>query len=292
VVVDTGTGEVLDSEGVLNLYAVNLMLAVDSEGVVHTAGNAINPGDPLSITTDSGLTYGTILLARVDFKRTDEFVPFCIVNSASQASRRLFGRLLLSAAPGEIVSISGIGLGPKPKLLLGARELQVLTSDSDHVTAIVPNDMANGNSTITIERGTYRVSYPVEVAQVFPGVYTADGLHAAALNEDGSTNSEQNPARRGSIIALFATGLGPLTDDGHIATEFQVVIQPIRASAYAWSRMDVVYAGPAPGLPPGVYQVNVRIPTDAESGEPAINLIFAPPWFERLPNNIRVLVQP
>src|SRR6185437_746413 len=35
--------------------------------------------------------------------------------------------------------------------------------------------------------------------------------YAAAVNQDGTINSQSNPAPRGSIISLFATGLGALS---------------------------------------------------------------------------------
>ena len=34
--------------------------------------------------------------------------------------------------------------------------------------------------------------------------------------------------------------------------------------------MEVLYAGPAPGMPPGVYQVNARVPDAARSGQVSI----------------------
>ena len=50
----------------------------------------------------------------------------------------------------------------------------------------------------------------VPVAQTSPGVFTIDGVHAAALNQDGTINSADHPAPVGSIISVLATGLGPI----------------------------------------------------------------------------------
>jgi uncharacterized protein (TIGR03437 family) len=49
-----------------------------------------------------------------------------------------------------------------------------------------------------------------------PGIFTIPSIspgpaYAAAVNQDGTINSQSNPAPRGSIISLFATGLGPLS---------------------------------------------------------------------------------
>ena len=78
---------------------------------------------------------------------------------------------------------------------------------------------------------------------------------AAALNQDGTVNSPTNPALPGSIVAIFGVGnIAP--------TEFLVGFQPLGA---AFKHVDVKaeYSGPAPGLAPGVQQVNFRIPNEA-----------------------------
>ncbi len=49
-----------------------------------------------------------------------------------------------------------------------------------------------------------------EVVAANPGVFTTDGVHAAALNQDGTINSASNPAKFGTIVSAFATGLGPI----------------------------------------------------------------------------------
>jgi len=49
------------------------------------------------------------------------------------------------------------------------------------------------------------------VAQTAPGVFTVDGAYAAAVNQDGTTNSASNPAPAGSLVSVWATGLGPIT---------------------------------------------------------------------------------
>jgi uncharacterized protein (TIGR03437 family) len=81
-----------------------------------------------------------------------------------------------------------------------------------------------------------------------PGVFATDGKgQAAAVNEDGTLNSEANPAPRGSPLAIYLTGAGRLGS----AESIEVRV----GSAAA----EVLFAGPAPGLP-GVYQVNIKLP--------------------------------
>lgn len=75
------------------------------------------------------------------------------------------------------------------------------------------------------------------------GLLTADGSgqgQAAALNQDGTRNSRHDPAPSGTTVAIFGTGR--------------------RVLFYSAPGVgSVEYTGPAPGLPQGVKQINIRI---------------------------------
>ena len=95
------------------------------------------------------------------------------------------------------------------------------------------------------------------------------------LNQDYSVNSGTNAAARGSVIQIFATGVGSVPNgppDGSPAT----TATPIPASLRVFMGFDYVdeiplqsgesnggnfikYSGLAPGLV-GVWQINVQIP--------------------------------
>ena len=82
------------------------------------------------------------------------------------------------------------------------------------------------------------------------------------LNQDGTINSQTNPARDGSIITFYATGFQanfyPLAD-GQVATVAHdycgtlCLIDPTTAT--------IVYGGAAPGIVAGVTQFNVQLPS-------------------------------
>ena len=80
------------------------------------------------------------------------------------------------------------------------------------VNVQVPYEITVGKTTVM--RLLYRdvPSNPValETADAAPGIFTTfnGGSDALALNQDGTINSPGNPAPRGSIVALFATGCG------------------------------------------------------------------------------------
>jgi uncharacterized protein (TIGR03437 family) len=105
---------------------------------------------------------------------------------------------------------------------------------------------------------------PVNVA---PGIFVSEAssaeiAHAAALNQDGTINSQQNTAPAGSVVAIFATGMGPASppaDDGELSAQLSTLEFPIIVTTRSGQALDVLYAGQAPGLVAGVVQINFRL---------------------------------
>ncbi len=88
---------------------------------------------------------------------------------------------------------------------------------------------------------------PVPVVGSAPGIFTVSGGigQAAANNQDGSLNSASNPAARGSVVSLYATGQG--SSPGVVTLTIAGYNAPL------------LYAGPAPGFD-GLMQINAQIP--------------------------------
>jgi uncharacterized protein (TIGR03437 family) len=125
----------------------------------------------------------------------------------------------------------------------------ILSAQDTRINVRAPAGLASRSSTRIELRvsGNSRGSATVAVAPAVPGVFTvSQGTgQALALNEDGTLNSETNPAAAGSIVVLYATGEG-------------VTTLPVGVSL-AGADAQVLYAGPAPGFP-GMMQVNARLP--------------------------------
>jgi uncharacterized protein (TIGR03437 family) len=104
-------------------------------------------------------------------------------------------------------------------------------------------------------------------------IFMVDGRHAAALNQDGTYNSDANPAAPGSIVTVYATGLGPITPsqpDGSLignplpTNTFTFGVEAIYTVGIPFEievdvPFEVEYAGPAPTLVAGVSQINFRV---------------------------------
>jgi len=192
-------------------------------------------------------------------------------------------------APGEIVSILGVELGPRagvvavtdaagslPRSLrdvtvfIGGGEAPLLFVRHDQINAQAPYEVA-GQAAVTVEvlyRGQKSRPVTVRVLAAKPGLFTtgagAGAGQAAALNEDSSVNSTANPARQGSVIQLFLTGQGtvrPRVASGQRTPATAPFSEPERAVRVTIGGVNapLQFAGLAPGLI-GVLQVNVVVP--------------------------------
>ncbi len=145
------------------------------------------------------------------------------------------------------------------------------------INAVAPWSLTPGQTTqVCVSYQSVKTNcLTVPVAQTSPGVFTIDGVYAAAVNQDGTVNSADHPAPVGSVISVFATGLGPIDPargDGTLvgfplpSNTAQVTVQaiarisPIFGSGYTIVTPFVVtYAGPAPYLVAGTSQINFQV---------------------------------
>ncbi len=195
--------------------------------------------------------------------------------------------------PGELVTIFGRDFGPAslviatpaggryPTELAGTRVLfndvagPMVYASSGQVSAVVPfNVVPKSRADVVIEfQGRRSSPVSIYVAGSAPGLFTLDSSgagSAAILNVDPVTgavtvNGPQNPAPRGGIIVAYLTGAGqtvPPSVDGVMAESAGRLSLPVEASLDwpAYLPVEVLYAGPAPGIVAGVSQVNLRLP--------------------------------
>jgi hypothetical protein len=121
-------------------------------------------------------------------------------------------------------------------------------------------------------RGARSIGQTLTVADSAPGIFTADSSgsgQGAIFSEDLGANSASNPAARGSIVTLFATGAGqtaPAGVDGQVSSgALARPLLPVRVEI-GGQDATVVDAAAAPGFIAGVLQVKVRIPETVAPG--------------------------
>ncbi len=188
-------------------------------------------------------------------------------------------------APGEIFSIFGQGIGPATAavgafdssgtLATALGGVQVLCNgvpaplfyaQSLQINAQAPYEMAGQTSAQVqvIYQGALVAVTQAALTDANPALFTLqNGVgNAVVVNQDGSINSDQSPAPRGSVVVLYATGEGQTTPPGVTGRGAQA---PYPAPAQSVSlTMDgipanILFVGEAPGFV-GLLQINAQVP--------------------------------
>jgi uncharacterized protein (TIGR03437 family) len=237
------------------------------------------------------------------------FVPVTFLVTAGPAVQPVISQVANAASgiaggisPGEILELRGYGAGAS--LIAGlqltssgivATNLNGLMVTFDGVPApliytsatqtnlVVPYEVAGKTSTTmqltyTTAAGTLQTSaWVIPVAASAPGIFTVDSTgtgQAAVVNQDKTVNSAANPAARGSVVSIYATGEGQTSPAGVTGRVTKAPNSPVAQVSVSVGGVaaTVQYAGSAPGDVAGVLQVNAVVPASVGSGSQAVTL--------------------
>lgn len=191
-------------------------------------------------------------------------------------------------APGLIGSLFGVGLGPaegvafelvegklptelaSTRVVIDSRPTSMLFAQDGQVNfvasfALEPRTLAE----LRVETASgLSAPWRLPVSVLHMGLFSSEGFGSGdlvALNQDGSLNTEDNPAPIGSVVSVFGVGAGtmsPPLEDGSIAPLELPLPTPDRDIEITVGERpaEVLYAGAAPGLAAGVIQINFRVP--------------------------------
>jgi uncharacterized protein (TIGR03437 family) len=202
-------------------------------------------------------------------------------------------------APGTIVTVFGNLLGPQTGAVfsvnsngtidttLGGTSVKVegipaalLFAQNGQVNMILPyslNTTGEAYVEVTYNNAT-SVQFNIPLAPAAVQIFTADASGSgpgSILNQDFSINSASNPAAPGSVVMVYGTGGGavnPVVNAGSVAGATLSWITSQYSATVNGEAATVLYAGSAPGLVYGVYQFNVQLPADVQSGSAKIVL--------------------
>jgi uncharacterized protein (TIGR03437 family) len=269
-------------------------VAVDESGIVHFAGyigliSTLTPTQPLGPRALS------------------------IVNAAS-------GQLTGTVAPGEIISIYGLGVGPTApvtatpangvfptslggvQVLVNGTPIPLLYVSASQINAEIPSGLASGaltngialvqvvNTTIEwdpVQQMSFTEALPdfrlAVVGSNFAVFENAGSM--AVINQDGTLNRGATPAKLGTVVTIWATGFGATGSpvDGAVAAaanNFCNSCQLTLSNRGTSITESVQYAGSSPGLIDGLMQINFVIPTRF-SGDPGVFVYFTPPGYSQ-----------
>jgi len=193
---------------------------------------------------------GTVLFADTGNNRIRSLTPAAASDVATVSPLNAASLAPGPIAPGEIITIFGTGFdATNTQLLFDGQPATLFYTNSTQINALAPATLTpNSTTTISIVvDGAGVASSSVSVVAASPGIFTTAGAggQAAATNQDGTVNSASNPAARGSVISLYATGQGNASGSTTVSI--------------AGYNAPVLYAGPAPGFS-GLMQINAQIP--------------------------------
>jgi uncharacterized protein (TIGR03437 family) len=191
-------------------------------------------------------------------------------------------------SPGELVTIFGANLGlssnasgsvagnflgtgvDNTQVFFGGIPSPLLLVSSTQINAVVPFGVTGTTTQLQVlYRSRPTASFTVPVQSASPAVFSLDGSgggQGAILNQDGSVNSQGNPASPGSVVVLFVNGMGlttPASTDGMLTyAPYPTPVLPVSVTIGGQST-QLLYAGAAPGLVAGVVQINLIVPANA-----------------------------
>jgi uncharacterized protein (TIGR03437 family) len=207
----------------------------------------------------------------------------CVGNAANYDSTAISG--------GELVSLFGQGLGPAtgaaptvsmqtgfPAELAGVQVTfngtpgPLLYVQDGQINAIAPWSLTSGQTVdICVSYSGAATNCITRTAvDAHPGVFTLNGS-TLVVNQNGTINSASNPAKVGSDVTVYATGLGPIApaqpDGAIVGLPLPANVLPLTLTSSMpccpafWSGptsepVTVLYAGPAPFEVAGVSQIN------------------------------------
>jgi len=242
-------------------------LAVDAAGTLHLAG------------------YGGL----VSTLSPTQPGPPRIFGIANAAFGPVGGRIV----GGELISIYGPHIGPATPVAavpdasgmmptsLGGVQVSIngspvpllYVSDSQ-VNAVAPLRFSGFPARVRVSfNGVETSDFVATVVAASPEVFQRGDGTAAAVNQDGSVNSPEHPAPPGSVVSIWATGIGAtpygVWQDGRIAAgalDFGCCQVSVQGAA------NVFYGGVAPGIVAGVVQVNFQLPAQLTAYGPTVEI--------------------
>ena len=278
-----------------------------NEGAVFAPTIAIGPNTTIFLVHSAGSTFGATqgspfqpvvplhYMWRLSPNPNAQTFPLACMGSS-------INYLTGPIAPGSLVTLFGTGLGPQQGVQLQAtlanpypaqaagatvtfdgKAAPLLWVQDSQINVVAPWELTPGQNTAVCVTYNFArtncLSWPV--VEAAPAVLlSSDGVHALALNQDGSVNSASNPAAAGSIVSVFATGLGPiappLADGTLVGFPLPTNVLPISVGftvgnppfgANISNPLEVTYAGPAPYLVAGTSQVNFKLGPPANQND-------------------------
>lgn len=296
----SGTVPGSSTDGQLQFYGYEFL---DFTGAIPlpkvvTGGNLYAPHGRVAFWNSAGTTVYVILdadpaaslaagsgLAVIAPSAARQVMPGKVLNGASLQEGPL--------APGEIITITGKGLGPAAgqafsvdpdtgkvatslagtQVFIGSAAAPLLYVSATQINAIVPYEFFGSTALVVVSDGLASEPRNVSSAQAAPGIFTLSGSgsgQAVAIHPDGSLVDSAHPASPGSYVTLYFTGGGRTNPSGVTGSVTGAVIKRLQQAVTARVGevpATVLFAGAAPNFVDGVGQINLQLGGDTAVGD-------------------------
>jgi uncharacterized protein (TIGR03437 family) len=171
-------------------------------------------------------------------------------------------------------------IGTGVRVLINHVPANVYYVSPKQVNVLAPVSLVAGPATIQlINDGLAGPEINIMLDTVAPAMFQLGGATVLAAHLDGTLVSPDAPARRGEVVVIYATGLGPTVPPAvpnrvpdaaawiDRRTDFAIWLNDVPVPA-SW----ILYAGISPPYA-GLFQINLRIPDDAPA-DPGIRCGF------------------
>jgi uncharacterized protein (TIGR03437 family) len=152
---------------------------------------------------------------------------------------------------------------------------------TEQINFQVPFETAAASTAVLQVRNGQQVSMPVTVTviPIQPGIFTSDGKRGIVVHgADNLLVTPDNPAARGEVIVIYATGLGPTNPPAGTGVaaspQFFTSAAGFVTVFFGAQSATPQFAGLTPGFA-GLFQINVQVPAAAPTGDVALALQVA-----------------
>jgi uncharacterized protein (TIGR03437 family) len=265
-------------------------------------GAPINAAQLLGLAADGSLYFvwhnsGNSMLSQIRFGAGGWAAPACLSNDLLNGATMqgnlqfTFGANSPSISRGELLTLTGIGIGPEvgvgypagaasiPTSLGGVQVFfdqtpaPILYAQSRQINVVVPFELSGSTTNVTVTYNGAKFgpvsallllnTASVGLFRAQPGVST----QAFAINADGTMNGAANPAPAGSVVTLLGTGFGPSTPlcptGAFSGSQSSPVID---SDVRFFVTPPVMFIGSAPQQPCGISEIQLMVPERTPPG--------------------------
>lgn len=266
---------------------IGLAVLSGSSGQIYLTGSTTSSNNDFPVTSGARQTTygGGTSDAFISIFGCPSAVP--VVTAAGVVNAGSYSPSAIS--PGAAVSIFGTNLGCTPagatsiplpvslssvSVQINGTAIPLYYVSGTQINAQIPYETATGSASLTVTGpGGTSAAITIPVVVAAPGIFSSSG-QAAAFNQDFTVNSSSNPAKTGSVVTVFFTGPGPLSQSvttGAAIPNPPPYVTATLANSATIGGLDapVYFMGMSPGLV-GLAQANLTVPNLAAGTYPVV----------------------